>query len=252
MRQDITKIEKYGKIYMLAYDQGLEHGPGDFNDVNYHPNFIIKTAMQGEASCIAMQYGNASKFYSKELINKVPLILKLNGKTNLNSKNYLPALISTPDDAKRLGAVGIGFTINPGQTDEHIAFNQFAEIRRECEKLGLLTVIWSYARGPEITDQYSTDTVSYAVRVATELGADVVKVKYTGSPDSFSWAVKNGPGLKIVASGTDNFPEDYLGGVREMFKSGAHGIAVGRKVWQDKDPVNFSKRLAALVYNQNF
>ena len=82
-----SKIEKNGKIYMLAYDQGLEHGPTDFNDINCNPNFIVRVAIESGASCIAMHYGMAKQVYTKEILSKIPLILKLNGKTKLNKKN---------------------------------------------------------------------------------------------------------------------------------------------------------------------
>lgn len=247
---DTSKIERNGKIYMLAYDQGLEHGPSqDFNDINVDPNFIMNLAVAGDASCVALQYGIAKRFYTEEFKSKVPLILKLNGKTKLNSDNYLAANIANIEDAVNLGAVGIGFTINPGQTEEHIAFEKFSLLRREAEKAGLITVLWAYARGPEISNPHAKEIVSYAARVGAELGADVLKVKYTGDPESFSWVVKSAAGSKVIASGTDNFGEDYIGDVSKMLTSKAHGIAVGRRIWQDSDAVNLSKRLADVVYN---
>lgn len=248
---DTKKIERNGKIYMLAYDQGLEHGPEDFIEEigNYDPANILKIAIEGNASCVTMQYGLAKQVYTKELKTKMPLILKVNGKTKLNSKNYLPSLTATVYEAKKLGAVGIGYTINPGQTNEHIAYDQFCELRREAEKAGLITILWAYARGPEIRDQFDPKIVAYATRVAAELGADVAKVKYTGDPKSFAWAVKVAGKTKVVASGTDNFTGDYIKAVDKMLESNAAGIAVGRKVWQDKNAVELSKKLAETIYN---
>lgn len=247
---DTKKIEKNGKIYMLAYDQGLEHGPVDFTEdlKNYDPARILEIAVKGNASCVTMQYGLAKQVYTKEFRAKMPLILKVNGKTKLNSTNYLPSLTASVEEAKKLGAVGIGFTINPGQTDEHIAFDQFCELRREAEKAKMITILWAYARGPEIKDQFSPEIVAYATRTAAELGADVAKVKYTGDPKTFEWAVKVAGKTKVVASGTDNFKGNYVKAVTKMMESGAYGVAVGRKVWQDKEPIKLSKELAKAIY----
>ena len=97
---DTSKIEKNGKIFMVAYDQGLEHGPSkDFNETNVNPKFILDLAVEGNASCVTMQYGIAKKFYTEDYKSKLPLILKLNGKTSLNSKNYLAANIANIEDA---------------------------------------------------------------------------------------------------------------------------------------------------------
>lgn len=245
---DTTKIEKNGKIFVLAYDQGLEHGPSDFNDINYDPNFIVKVALESNASCLAMHYGMAKQAYTKEVAKQIPLILKVNGKTKLNKNNVIPALTGSIEEALRIGASAIGFTINPGQEEEEVAYSQFSLLRNEAEKAGLITVLWSYARGPEIPNQYDPMIVAYAARVAAELGADVAKVKYTGDPQSFALAVKVAGKTKVLASGTDNFPEDYLNGVEEMLKSGAHGIAVGRKVWQDLNAIETGKKLAQIIY----
>jgi class I fructose-bisphosphate aldolase len=244
----MSKIEKDGKVFLLAYDQGLEHGPTDFNDKNYHPNFIFKTAIQGNATCVAMHYGLAKRFYTNDMKKKMPLILKINGKSGLYSGNDRPAMTGSVEDAKRLGAVGVGMTIYPGKPDEHIEYERVAEVRREAEKAGLLLLIWAYGRGPEIENQFDTDVVAYSARVAAELGADYIKTKYTGDPESYSWAVKNAAGAKLLVSGTDNFPEDYVQGVGEMMKSGAAGIAVGRKVWQDEDPIAMARKVAQKVY----
>ncbi len=248
---DTSAIERNGKIFLLAYDQGLQHGPTIFNDKNYSPNYIYKIAQECKATCITMQYGLAKQTYTKELRAKLPLILKINGKTRLNSQNYKYAITASIEEAKNLGAVGIGFAVYPGQTDEHIGFEQFAQIREICEKEDLITVLWSYARGPEIENQFDTDVVSYATRVAAELGADVVKVKYTGDPESFKWAVKNAINTKVLISGTDNFPTDipYPEAVEEAMKSGASGIAVGRKIWQDENPMDIGKQVAAKLFN---
>ena len=64
---------------LLAYDQGLEHGPTDLNQLNSDPAFIMKLAEEGHFNGIVFQKGIAEKYYN----GNVPLILKVNGKTQL-------------------------------------------------------------------------------------------------------------------------------------------------------------------------
>ena len=91
----------------LAYDQGLEHGPVDFNDVNVDPAFIMKLAKEGGYNGVIFQKGIAEKYYDKS----VPLIVKLNGKTNLvKEEPYSPQLCSVKE-AIELGASAVGYTI---------------------------------------------------------------------------------------------------------------------------------------------
>ena len=246
---DTSVIEKNGKIFMLAYDQGLVHGPSDFNEFSVEPQNIMQLGIDGGATCLTMQYGIAKRFYTTEIRKQIPLILKINGATNLCKANTTMSLTGSVEDAINLGAVGIGMTINPGQINEADAFNQLVILRREAEKAGLLLAVWSYARGPEIKDQFDPKVVAYAVRAAAELGADIIKVKYTGSSETFKWAVENSCGAKVLASGTDNFPTDYIPAVKKMLESGADGVAVGRNVWQAANPLATAKAIAETLFS---
>src|ERR1700740_2490783 len=75
-----------GTAIFLPYDQGLEHGPRDFfaNPTASDPTYIIKLALEGGFNGIAVQIGLAQKFYW-DYAGEVPLILKLNGKTDIPS-----------------------------------------------------------------------------------------------------------------------------------------------------------------------
>lgn len=73
-----------GTALFLPYDQGLEHGPRDFfaDPVAGDPKYIVKLALEGGFNGIAIQIGLAEKFYW-DYAGEVPLILKLNGKTDI-------------------------------------------------------------------------------------------------------------------------------------------------------------------------
>jgi len=69
-----------GKSMLLAYDQGLEHGPStDFNDKNIDPSFVMDLAVNGGFNGVIFQKGVAERFYN----GRVPLIVKVNGKSAL-------------------------------------------------------------------------------------------------------------------------------------------------------------------------
>ncbi|MGC9132210.1 MAG: aldolase, partial [Candidatus Micrarchaeia archaeon] len=66
-----------GKAIILAYDHGIEHGPTDFNEKCIDPEYVMEIAEKGKFNGIVLQKGIAEKYYN----GKVPLILKVNGKT---------------------------------------------------------------------------------------------------------------------------------------------------------------------------
>ena len=92
---NLSSITKNGRALYLAYDQGIEHGPEDFNDNNVDPLYIIDIAKKGKFNGVVFQKGIAEKYYNEIKKSKVPLIVKLNGKTGNNlyqpaAENLLP------------------------------------------------------------------------------------------------------------------------------------------------------------------
>jgi fructose-bisphosphate aldolase, class I len=172
-----------GSLMVLPIDQGLEHGPFNFfvNPASEDPNYQLEMALRGNYSAIAFHYGLAYRYLGK-YAGKVPLILKLNGKTNVPSDDEaLSTLVSTVEDACRLGASAIGYTLYVGSPRQADDIKQFQEVRREAERLGMPIVIWAYPRGRDIEAKGGKNTpyaIEYAARVACEVGADVVKVNY--------------------------------------------------------------------------
>ena len=96
----------------------------------------------------------------------------------------------------------------------------------------------------------SREVVAYEARLGLELGADVIKLPYTGDPESFAWVVKNaGKALVVVQGGTKKDEEGLLSEVRGLMQAGACGMAIGRNIWQGSDPVGLSKKIAEIVYS---
>jgi fructose-bisphosphate aldolase, class I len=94
-----------GTALFLPYDQGLEHGPRDFfaDPIASDPKYIVRLALEGGFNGIAIQVGLAEKFYW-DYAGEVPLILKLNGKTDIPSDaSALSPLHASVEDAVRLG-----------------------------------------------------------------------------------------------------------------------------------------------------
>ena len=69
---------------LLPIDQGIEHGPRDFfpNPASKDPEYQFRLAAEAGYSAIACQIGMASKYYP-DYAGQVPLILKVNGKTDV-------------------------------------------------------------------------------------------------------------------------------------------------------------------------
>ena len=73
-----------GTLMLLPIDQGLEHGPIDFfdNPDALDTDWVLRLAVEGNFSGIAYHIGLAEK-YHQQYAGRVPLVLKVNGKTNI-------------------------------------------------------------------------------------------------------------------------------------------------------------------------
>src|SRR5690606_3940117 len=141
-----------GTALFLPYDQGLEHGPRDFfaNPEAGDPKYIAKLAQRGGFNGIAIQIGLAEKFYW-DYAGEVPLILKLNGKTDIPSDAAaLSPLNATVDEAVRLGADAVGYTLYVGTPAQEADFEQYRKVRADAQRLGMPLIVWAYPRGEAI------------------------------------------------------------------------------------------------------
>lgn len=263
-----------GRLLFLPIDQGLEHGPVDFfpNPDSVDPGFQLRLAKEGGYSGIVFHIGLAQK-YLKDFVGEVPLILKLNGKTNIPSDKYaFSPQTASVEDAVRLGADAVGYTLYVGSPAQGEDITQFFEIREDCEKFGMPLIMWAYPRGEAIEAKGGRDSlyaVDYAARVACELGADLVKlnlpeydekkakdlpkpynqIKFTPQ-EGLERVVKSaGKTLVLVSGGSKISDEDLLDKVKAGMEAGVTGLIFGRNMWQRKfeDALKLTEKIKRIM-----
>ncbi|MCL6088655.1 MAG: 2-amino-3,7-dideoxy-D-threo-hept-6-ulosonate synthase [Candidatus Marsarchaeota archaeon] len=250
-KKRLSRIIRDGRVMLLAMDQGLEHGPKDFNAKNINPEYVLDIACKGGFTGLAIQKGIAYH-YKENYSGKVPLILKLNGRTNIVPKeNIYSSPVATVKEAVKLDADAIGYTLYVGSPHEAQMFHDFGMIRAECEEYGMPSIVWAYPRGQYVKDEKDPATVAYAARCALELGADIVKVNYTSSTESFKQVVAAAQRCKVIsAGGSKQTDAEFLAKAREVMDAGAIGFAVGRNVWQNEHPLEMAAKLKKVVFGK--
>jgi len=239
------------KAFFLAYDHGFEHGGEDFNAKNYDPNYILDLAVKGRFTAVILQKGLAEKYYYNSPYSaQIPLIIKLNGKTDIvKTVEPYSSQNCSVKYAKMLGAKGVGYTIYLGSEFETEMLETFGQIQEEAHNLNMAAIAWIYPRGKNVLLPESPDMIKYAARLGLELGADMVKLKYSGDEKSFAEAVKLAGKTKIVLSGgRKETREDFFGTVKNVMTAGGTGVAVGRNVWQDDKPLDMAGELGKIIW----
>jgi class I fructose-bisphosphate aldolase len=243
-----------GTLMVLPLDQGLEHGPTDFfpNPPALDTTFQCRLAAEGRYSAIALGVGLAEK-YLRELDGRVPLILKLNGKTNIaDDAEATSPVFASVEDAVRLGADAVGYTLYVGSPRQAEEIRQYGRVRGECERFGMPIVLWAYPRGRDVEAKGGKGTLyaqDYAARVAEELGADVVKLhepvaEAGASPEPYRSlredaaarlrrVVRSAGRTLVLFSGGVKQDDDaaVLRRVRLYLECGATGVMFGRNMW---------------------
>src|SRR6266511_630677 len=161
-----------GTALFLPYDQGLEHGPRDFfaNPVAGDPAYIIRLAIEGGFNAIAIQIGLAEKFYW-DYAGEVPLILKLNGKTDIPSDaQALSPVHGSVADAVRLGADAVGYTMYVGTPVQDQDFAQFRVVREDAQRYGMPLIVWAYPRGSAVDAKGGKDSFYVGADLARRTG----------------------------------------------------------------------------------
>jgi class I fructose-bisphosphate aldolase len=171
-----------GRLVILPVDQGFEHGPArsfapnpPAYDPLYHFELAIELGLSAYAAPLGFLEAGAARF-----AGDIPLILKCNNHdVLLAEKDPLPAMTAGVEDALRLGCVGVGFTIYPGSAHRVSMYEQCRELTELAKEAGLISVVWSYPRGSDLSKEGETalDVCAYAAQIAAQLGAHVVKVK---------------------------------------------------------------------------
>jgi fructose-bisphosphate aldolase, class I len=246
-----------GTMMLLPIDQGIEHGPRDFfpNPASKDPDYQFRLAAEAGYSAIACQIGLATKYYP-DYAGSVPLILKVNGKTDIPpSDRALSTVNASVEDAVRLGADAVGYTLYVGSPRQDEDLVQLKQVREDCDRFGMPLVVWSYPRGEAVVakgGQNSFYAIDYAARMAMEMGADIVKLnmpkidpgKDKDSPapyneggftqeDAISHCVESaGRSLVVLSGGSKIGDDELLGQTREIMQAGGSGVIYGRNVWQ--------------------
>src|SRR3989338_320385 len=247
---NLDKITKNGKALFLAYDQGLEHGPADFNEKNADPSYILELANSGYFTGFICQKGIAKHYYDKTECT-VPLIVKLNGKTKLSPdpEPYSPRLCSV-EEAIDLGAKAVGYTIYPGSKHQELMMNDFARVEETAHKNGVPVILWLDPRGEAVKGKEKSKEVSvYAARIGLELGADMIKMYYPDDPSVLEEMVRVAGRTKLLVSGgTRQSDEELFTTAKHAMEHGAVGMAVGRNIWQVENALERAKNLAEIIF----
>jgi DhnA family fructose-bisphosphate aldolase class Ia len=156
------------------------------------------------------------------------------------------------DEADVIGAHAMMNMCYPHHPSESENFRECAELISESLESDIPVILESLPFSIGRPEDYTVENIGFAVRLAAELGADIVKTAYptNGTADDFK-AIVDACFVPVVVLGGAAMGDDraLLEMVRKSIDAGAIGIAVGRNVWQHANPPKVAAALNAIVHD---
>ncbi len=209
----------------------------------------IDSIVEGGANAIILHKGIISHAH-RGRGKDVGLIVHLSGSTTLGIDPNAKVEVCSVEEAIQLGADAVSIHVNLGANTEGEMLKHFGKVARECLHWGMPLIAMMYTRGEKIENEYDVEVVKHAARVGAELGADLVKVNFTGDVDSFHEVVSGCPVPVIIAGGEKmETDEEVIDMVEKSIKAGGAGVSIGRNVFQHANPADILVKIARVVHN---
>ncbi|MGB7208877.1 MAG: class I fructose-bisphosphate aldolase [Pyrinomonadaceae bacterium] len=174
-----------GYLSILPVDQGIEHSAGASfapNPQYFDPANIVKLAIEGGCNAVASTFGVLG-IVARKYAHKIPFIVKINHNELLTYPNQFDqVMFGTIEQAKNMGAVGVGATIYFGSDESTRQITEVSEAFAYAHELGMATILWCYLRNPKFKgaegDMHTAaDLTGQANHLGVTIQADIIKQK---------------------------------------------------------------------------
>lgn len=237
-----------GRTIIVPLDHGVSVGPIEgIADIKTTVGLVA----EGGAKAIVEHKGLVGAGHRKQGAD-IGLIVHLSASTALSVYPHSKTLVCSVEEAIKLGADAVSIHVNIGNGQEKEMLHDFGKVSYESRTWGMPLLAMMYPRGEKIKDEYDVEVVKHAARVGCEMGADIVKVSYTGSPDTFSKVVE-GCTVPVVIAGGEKMDsdKDILEMVKGSIEAGGSGVSIGRNVFQHKNPTRIVQAMASIIFKNS-
>jgi len=234
----------------------LDHGMTSprFLDGLYDTPARAREAVAGGANVFMLSRGFAKRC-AVEFRRDTALALMLSASAAGRPGGAVITAISSVEEALRLGADAVVvYTALAGENEEWM-ISYLAKIGEDCEKLGMpLIAEAEWPNAYQTLDSFSThlgpEYLMRNARLCAELGADIVKVNWSGDAASFGEIVRACNSPVVIAGGTVVDDAELLQRFQEAREAGAIGCSVGRNIFQHEDPRAITHAIARIFHDK--
>lgn len=232
------------KTFILPMDHGITIGPVQgLEDI-----LPVIKQVNDKVDAVVVHKGRVNQIADCMGLSGCGLIIHLSASTVLSPDPNRKEMVTTVYHAIRLGASAVSIHVNLGSNTESSMLKDLGRTAEQCEYWGIPLLAMMYVRDGSKESEYDPVKIKHAARVAEELGADIVKVNYTGTAESFSEVVNSVKIPVIIAGGpkmsSDN---DLTTMISDAVMAGASGVAIGRNIFQHHDPAMLAGEIRKIL-----
>lgn len=225
-----------GKTLIVAFD----HGAGGANYAGMaDPARTLREVVAAGADAVLTTVGVVR--HHGHLIERVGLILNLD------------RLVGSPEyaveDALRLGADMGKFVCTPWSPDNPTSVHEARRLSAICRAWGLPLMVETIPVSFQAVEHHTPEKIGQAAKIGEELGADVIKMHYTGSLETFRQAIRPLSVPVVILGGpARGDTRSVLEEVAGAMAAGARGVAIGRNIWAHEHPGRMVAALGAIIH----
>lgn len=244
-----------GRAVILPIDDGLISGPGtQLSDLSTLFSRIEPNRPDG----VLLFAGALNRHWSE--LGESAAIVNLTASTRYTAHTH-KILCTDVEAAVAAGADLVAVHVNVTSRHEKDMLRTLGTVVRRAESFGVPVFAIMYPRreADGVDDNYQKlreakpdrygQLVAHAARIGVELGADLIKTQYTGSPDTFERVVDaTRPVPVLIAGGPFCSESDALSAATGAIAAGACGVSFGRNVFERDDPARMLGLLHEAVH----
>lgn len=256
-RLRLRRIFRREKAIIVPMDHAIYFGP---IEALQDPRELVRRMAAGGADGILIPPGTLPRVV--DVVGPMAVLLRLDGTVSrLGAHIEVTSRVRAVEQAAALGADAVVLNVYVGTDNEDSLLKKLGETADACRQCGLLLVgemipapllNAHYGKGPDgLSPERRAEYIGVAARIGAEIGADILKINYSGTPDSFRPVTRNAHRPALVAGGVKSgTPLEFLRGVRDALDAGAAGICAGRNLWDRTNVDGLLRALYKVVHGE--
>lgn len=257
----LNRLFNQGKCLDVAIDHGIANEP-DFLIGLEDIASVMHSLVTAKPDAIQVNYGQADLLQQLPQRHKPALVLRTDVGNAYNAARHreMWAVLHNPDDPilaalqMDAAAVVVNLYLIP---DEPGIFRQCIEnigrLRHACERYGMPLMIEplvmaAAGQGAAYGSLGDVEKMVPLVRLARELGADIIKVDPTDNVEEFHRVVEAARCPTLVRGGGKGELGPVLTKSAALMAQGASGMVYGRNVYQHSNPTSVVTALMAIIH----